>query len=576
MKINFELIFLQWRKRTATFIVAVLALIFNGDHSMGQTIGERPVIEDHLNQEEIDNRSLTFEAILSAGRRLFSARFNRLDGQGRPGTTGTGNPRELGQPSFIRTSAPDSNSCAGCHHQPRIGGAGDFVANVFVLAQALDPVTFSIDASNSNERNTLGMMGAGPIEMLAREMSEDLIRVREDARMEAREKGMAVTRNLIAKGVHFGTITLLPDGKIVPTDIRGVDWDLIIKPFHQKGAVVSLREFTNNAMNHHHGMQSVERFGLETDPDKDGVTNELTIGDISATTLFQAALDTPISVIPEDSQRREAVVSGEQLFTSIGCAICHIPQMELNDRHFTEPNPFNPPGNLHPDEVPQPYSFDMTAAGFGQRLQKSESGGAIIRSFTDLKRHNLCDDEFNHFCNEQVPQGMINGFAPEEDFTILPHARSTEEFLTRKLWDAGNSDPYGHRGDITTLTDAIHYHGGEGRASRDAFFDLPKDGQDSIIEFLKSMQVAETISENIEPKADHFLLKKGWNLISFTGQPTAQSIREVFSGITISSHLWTWENDHFITVESIEVNKGYWLYYPGPQESLDVVVQLAN
>ena len=32
---------------------------------------------------------------------------------------------------------------------------------------------------------------------------------------------------------------------------------------------------------------------------------------------------------------------------------------------------------------------------------------------------------------------------------------ATELFLTRKLWDVGNSAPYGHRGDLTTLTDAI-------------------------------------------------------------------------------------------------------------------------
>ena len=66
-------------------------------------------------------------------------------------------------------------------------------------------------------------------------------------------------------------MTVLPDGRVDPTEIEGVDWDLIIKPFHQKGAVVSLREFTNNAMNHHHGIQSVERFGEGIDADQDGV-----------------------------------------------------------------------------------------------------------------------------------------------------------------------------------------------------------------------------------------------------------------------------------------------------------------
>ena len=46
--------------------------------------------------------------------------------------------------------------------------------------------------------------------------------------------------------------------------VAGVNADLVVRPFHQKGVVVSLREFTNNAYNHHHGIQSVERFGRTT------------------------------------------------------------------------------------------------------------------------------------------------------------------------------------------------------------------------------------------------------------------------------------------------------------------------
>src|SRR5947209_7472611 len=33
---------------------------------------------------------------------------------------------------------------------------------------------------------------------------------------------------------------------------------LISRPFHQAGNVISLREFTNSAFNHHHGIQSEE------------------------------------------------------------------------------------------------------------------------------------------------------------------------------------------------------------------------------------------------------------------------------------------------------------------------------
>ena len=45
---------------------------------------------------------------------------------------------------------------------------------------------------------------------------------------------------------------------------------LVFRPFHQAGRVVSLREFSNNAFNQHHGIQPEERVGKDTDPDEDG------------------------------------------------------------------------------------------------------------------------------------------------------------------------------------------------------------------------------------------------------------------------------------------------------------------
>lgn len=452
-------------------------------------LGERPAIEKHIDQGAIDAGDYTLEMLEDAGRHLFDAQFNLLDGQGRPATTGTGAPRAFGQPAFIRTSGPDANACVGCHNMPSSGGAGEFVVNVFVLAQALDPVTDSVDGAFSNERNTLGMFGSGVIEMLAREMSEDLIDIREQAREAARRSGDAQTRDLITKGVSFGQVTVLPDGRVDPTGIEGVDWDLIVKPFHQKGVVVSLREFSNNAMNHHHGMQSDERFGEGVDADQDGISGELTVGDITAVTLYQAALPAPRARLPDDPERRRAVFFGQWLFGAVGCADCHRPALPLENRWFSEPNPYNPPGNLQMEEVAAPFEFDLVEASDSPLVQAWGGGRVMVQALTDLKRHDLNDDELDHFANEQVPQGMLTGFADPAEFTVPPEPRPTGAFLTRKLWDAGNSGPYGHRGDLTTLTEAIWFHGGDARVSRDRFFELSADNQAMIIEFLKSRVV---------------------------------------------------------------------------------------
>lgn len=71
-----------------------------------------------------------------------------------------------------------------------------------------------------------------------------------------------------------------------------------IKPNHQAEAVVSIREFANNAFNHHHDIQSTERFGAGTDPYGDGFTNELTRANVTAASNFQATLAVPGRVIP--------------------------------------------------------------------------------------------------------------------------------------------------------------------------------------------------------------------------------------------------------------------------------------
>jgi len=123
---------------------------------------EVPIVPDSMEQADINSGKLNFNQINDHGEALFNAVFNTCDGRGRPETTGggakravptfdeDGNPLQPNQVAKLRTSAPDSDSCAGCHNTPEPGGAGDFVANVFVLAQALDPVTQSVSPTRSN------------------------------------------------------------------------------------------------------------------------------------------------------------------------------------------------------------------------------------------------------------------------------------------------------------------------------------------------------------------------------------------------------------------------------------------
>ena len=445
------------------------------------TIGDAPAIDEHTRQSEIDAGLLSLDELLARGEQLMTASFNTLDGAGRPEATGTGDVRlrrELAD-GFNRISGPDANACSACHHLPRPGGGGDNVANVFVLAQQWPFVNFDGGpgdggrnqtlASVGNERNTLGMFGSGFIELLAREMTADLHAIRDGVLREAAASGEPATRTLVTKGIEFGSITAWPNGSLITTEVEGVDRDLVVRPFHQKGVVVSLREFTNHSMNQHHGMQSAERFGDGLDHDADGIADELTRGDITALTLFQATLPVPGQVIPADPGAQQAIQRGEELFLTVGCAVCHVPTLPLRSPVFTEPNPYNPPRNLRLSEVPTPYAIDLTTDGPTPRLSRGPDGSVLVPAFTDLKRHRLGAQ----LDNEQLAQAGV----------------ATDAWLTRKLWGMASEPPFLHHGRATLISEAILLHGGEALDARNSFAALPASDQAAVVEFLKTLQV---------------------------------------------------------------------------------------
>jgi hypothetical protein len=460
------------------WITAFVSMVFLAAGWALKDISDPPALSRHTDQTDLEDGGLAVSEALDRGAELFRARFNLADGQGRPGATGDAKPtkRLSSTPRFIRTSAPDANSCLACHNQPLVGGGGDFAANVFVLAQFLDPPTDSVSVSFSNERNSPPLTGTGAIEMLAREMTAELLSIRNEAEQSARRSGVPVRRELRAKSVSFGAVTVRPDGVVDGREIEGVDPDLVVKPFSAKGVVISLREFTINALNHHHGMQAVERFGWprtgQADFDEDGVAEELTIGDVTVLSLFQAALPIPTRVPPTDPRRAAAASRGESLFGSIGCTECHRPLFELQSRNFSEPNPYNRPGNLRPEHVEHPVEIDLTREGFGTRLEPG-AGGAVIRPYTDLKRHRICDADDPFYCNETLVQDNV----------------PVDQFLTSRLWDVGSSAPYGHRGDLTTLTEAIVHHSGEARSARERFQRLGAEDRRAIVAFLLTLQI---------------------------------------------------------------------------------------
>jgi Di-haem oxidoreductase, putative peroxidase len=514
----------------ATLLLTGISLLAQAPSTSRARIGKEAAIPQHLQDDEEFRVSL--RELIDYGKKIFCANWTEQDGGGRPLTKGTGKPVSdpssplRGARGWNRISGPDSNSCAGCHNQPYgiAGGGGDFVTGVFVLGQRFDFVTFdpadhvptrgSVDENGrpvkldniANLRSTTGLFGAGYLEMLAREITADLQQIRDSMKR-------GETRLLVSKGLSFGYLTRRLDNTWDTSRVVGLPRlsiiaptpqdppSLVIRPWHQAANVVSLREFSNNAFNHHHGMQSEERFGRDRDPDNDGIKNELTRADMTAVSVFQAVVQVPGQVIPNDPEIEQAVISGEKIFTKIGCASCHVPSLPLSRSGwtYTEPNPYNPPTNLRPGQS-RVLKVDLNDPSLPQPRLKPASPNAeflMVPAYTDFKLHDITNPK------DPYP---IESLDMNQPVWSPKFKEGNRKFLTKRLWGAANEPPYFHHGLFTTLRAAVLGHAGEAMQSRQAFQALPEYDRDCLIEFLKSLQVLPPgakdviVDENYKPK----------------------------------------------------------------------------
>ncbi len=468
-------------RKTAAALLAAAAITALGAAGGHASPWDEKVITKHVDQSELAGPldAAALKRLRDEGERLFTGRFTELDGAGRPLATQAIIPTKRRRPAentFVRTHGMDANSCASCHNEPVAGGSGSFVTNVFV-SEGFESADFdSLDPQFSNERGTNHLFGSGLIELLAREMTADLQAIRSRALADARVKGEQVKAELVSKGVHFGTVTAMPDGMLDINGIEGVDADLVVRPFSQKGVMTSLRQFSINALNQHTGMEATERFGARWtgvhDFDGDDHPDELSEGDVSALVAWQAGLKPPGRMVPDDPEWQQAAAHGEDVFNALGCQSCHIEALPLKSLDFADPGPVDMAGTLRAGEAPQAI-YDLSLLDWARDLKRNDKGEVMVPLFGDLKRHVIADQQVAALGNELLAQRFVE----------------RNVFMTAELWGVGSTEPYGHRNDLTTLDSVIRAHGGEGRASRDAYIASGEDDRDALIAFLKTLVV---------------------------------------------------------------------------------------
>ncbi len=416
------------------------------------------------------------DALFVVGDELFDYEFRPGDGlgnalAGRPGIRAgpdrAPNLRRVHEGEF---GGPDSHNCATCHRKGGPDGAGNNTQNAFLRSDGRSTLL-------ADERNPPHLLGLGPIEALAREMTHDLQAQREAVLERAKASAESVTVTLATKGVSFGSLTASADGRLDSSAVEGVDPDLVIKPFGWKGHQASLRSMAEESFRIHLGVVSMNEQrrardeeidprdygdGVWYDVDRDGATVEVDDGMLTTIVAYLAQLEAPVIRPPRSATLVDLFARGRDTFEDIGCARCHQPVLELKNPvlEIRSPDP-KAAGKepillnvAHDGEHPKIEPQNLLEAAFNVRL------------FSDLRGHDIGPDLATPTTQDGIPPTV---------------------FLTRPLWGLAFTSPYLHDGRAPTLDDAIRLHGGEAQPSRDAYTELEAEERAALQVFLLSL-----------------------------------------------------------------------------------------
>jgi hypothetical protein len=445
---------------------------------------------------DFDAGTLTLEQLRAMGLSVFATPFNLHDGLG----DGSYDPIETNRLAFghrpslqgngqhLRVNGLDAQSCNECHtivsNRSRVptlglGGVGGVVQNAIIMPSMIDVADSSDDRVlfkaghepdlqmvedgiadfNGRFANPPFLFGGGGVELVAKEMTEDLQKILDTARTAP----AGTVLPLDTHGVSFGTLKSLGGGDVY-LDVEGIgpeDTDnhrpeevLVVHPFGRKGENFSMRDFDRGAMQFHFGIQPVEVVGEGIDEDGDGVSNEVTVAEMSVLHIFDVTNPKPfLQALSRDGR------AGQRVFAEIGCSGCHIPSIHTRGRNV--PLAF-------PEIAERPWENVYLEIGLIQvGFHPVPRGGVQVPMFSDLKRHAM---------------------GPRLAETFEHGELANDEFITARLWGIADTAPYLHDGRATTLYDAIELHGGEAQTARDAFVALSERDRENLLTFLGKLR----------------------------------------------------------------------------------------
>ncbi len=344
-----------------------------------------------------------------------------------------------GQTLFDRVFTPEEglgplfneNQCAACHSDPTSGGGGGervTKASRFVPPSSCDRL-LPLGGENVRSQATPAMKALGIEE--------------ETVPTEATERGRFTPPFLYG----LGLVEAIPEETIMAlADPEDADGDGIsgrpgrspaggLGRFGRKGEAETLLEFIDSALRLELGLTtpiSPLESGLNgqplpvgTDPAPDPEVSEPMIRRLVDYVRFLA----PVSRVERGPAHRDSVARGEQLFSGLGCAKCHVPSMDTGTSEI----------------------------------------GALER-----KRVFLYSDLLLHDMGPELTDICGVGASPSE-------------VRTEMLMGLRHRSAYLHDGRALDITEAVLRHGGEALAAREAFAALDLVSRQDLLVFLRSL-----------------------------------------------------------------------------------------
>ena len=307
----------------------------------------------------------------------------------------------------------------------------------------------------------------------------------------------------------------------------------LIGRFGWRGNRARLRDFVEAACVAELGLQSgsMKQLTDAATPDYQNPGIDISNSEVDAMTRFITFLPRPVQSYRDVSVDRAQV--GAKLFASVGCAVCHVPDMDEATGLYSDLLLHDMGSSLFDYDTAEPYvsKFDLTTVA---EFESQRSGPpafpvyygkqvALLRSITDnasdrrgsqkvifragsspsgrrvkMGNRDQAGPAGSRGVVIETPRSSVRELKRDVvgDFVVQRRIESTnvaQEWRTPPLWGVADSAPYMHDGRAETLIEAIAMHGGESAGSRQRFRQLTFDQRAAVIDFLKTLRAPPSV-----------------------------------------------------------------------------------